>query len=46
MKQTASFPIKEFIELKPKMYFWLVDGSSDHKKQRVWIKNVVATIKS
>ena len=27
--------IKEFVELKPKMYFFLVDGSSGYKKQMV-----------
>ena len=29
--ETAGLPIKEFVRLKSKMYFFLVDGSSKHK---------------
>ena len=36
--------IKEFILLKPKMYSFLVDDSSEHGKAKGVNKNVVATI--
>ena len=32
------------VELKPKMYFFLVDDSCEHKKAKGMNKNVVATI--
>ena len=34
-KETGSVATKEFIELKPKMYSFLVDYSRAHKKQRM-----------
>ena len=40
-KETGSVATKEFIELKPKMYSFLVDYSRAHKKQRMWIKNKI-----
>ena len=36
--------IKEFDELKPKMYSYLVDDNIEHKKAKGVNKNVVATI--
>ena len=36
--------IKEVIGLKPKMYLFLVDDSSEHKKVKGMNKNVVSTI--
>ena len=36
--------IKEFVELKPKMYSFLVDDTSEHKKAKDVNKNVVTTI--
>ena len=36
--------LKEFVGLKPKMYSYLVDGNSKHKKAKSVNKNVVATI--
>ena len=36
--------IKEFDELKPKMYSYLVDDNSEHKKAKGVNKNVVAKI--
>ena len=36
--------VKEFVGLKPKMYSFLVDGSTDHRKAEGVNKNVVASI--
>ena len=36
--KTAGVAIKEFVGLKGKMYSYLVDGNSKHKKQKVWIE--------
>ena len=36
--------IKEFDELKPKMYSYLVDDNSEHKKAKGVNKNIAATI--
>ena len=41
--ETSYTPIKEFVELRPKMYSFLADDSSDHKKTRDVNENVVAT---
>ena len=41
--ETAGVAIKEFIGLKPKMYYFLVDDSSEHKKAKGLNKNVVST---
>ena len=38
---TAGFVMKEFVGLKPEMYFFLVNGSSQHKKAKVVNKTVV-----
>ena len=35
---TGGVAIKKFVGLKPKMYSFLLDDSSEHKKQRVSIK--------
>ena len=42
--ETAGFAIEEFIGLKSKMYSYLVDESSVHKKAKSVNKNVVAVI--
>ena len=42
--ETAGFPIKEFVGLKPKMYSFLVDDSSEHKKAKDVNRNVVGKI--
>ena len=42
--ETAGVAIKEFVGLKPKMYSFLVDDSSEHKKAKGVNKNIVATI--
>ena len=42
--ETAGFPIKEFVGLKPKMYSFLVDDSSEHKKAKDINRNVVGKI--
>ena len=33
--ETAGVAIKEFVVLKPKIYSYLVDDNSEHKKQKV-----------
>ena len=42
--ETAGVAIEEFVRLKPKMYLYLVDDYSDHKKAKGINKNVVVTI--
>ena len=42
--ETASVAIEEFVGLKPKMYSYLVDDNSEHKKTKGVNRNVVATI--
>ena len=42
--ETASVAIEEFFRLKPKVYSYLVDDNSEHKKAKDVNKNVVATI--
>ena len=42
--ETAGVAIEEFIGLKSKMYSYLVDESSVHKKAKSVNKNVVAVI--
>ena len=42
--ETAGFEIEEFIGLKPKMYSYLVNDNSEHKKANGVDRNVVATI--
>ena len=42
MKDEAA-AIKEFVQLKPKMYSFLVDDSSEDKKAKGVNKNVIAT---
>ena len=42
--ETAGVAIEEFVGLKPKMYLYLVDDNSEHKKTKGVNKNVVATI--
>ena len=42
--ETRSVGIEEFVELKPKMYSFLVDDNSERKKAKDVNKNVVARI--
>ena len=42
--ETAGVAIREFVGLKPRMYSFLVDDSSDHRKAKGVKKNVVAKI--
>ena len=42
--ETAGVEIEEFIGLKPKMYSYLVNDNSEHKKANGVDRNVVATI--
>ena len=44
--EAAVVAIEEFVGLKPKMYSFLVDDSSEHKKAEGANKNVVATIRN
>ena len=41
--ETACVANEEFLGLKPKMYSYLVDNKSDHKKAKGVNRNVVAT---
>ena len=43
--ETAGVVIEEFVGLKPKMYSYLVDDNSEHKKGKSVHKNVVVTIR-
>ena len=43
-EETAGVAITEFVELKPKMYSFLVDDSGEHKKAKGVNKNVDAAI--
>ena len=42
--ETAGVAIEEFVGLKPKMYLYLVDDNSKHKKAKGVNKNPVAII--
>ena len=42
--EIAGVTIEEFFGLKPKMYLYLVDDNSDHKKAKGINKNVVAIL--
>ena len=42
--KSAGVMSEEFVGLKPKMYSYLVDDNSEHKKAKGVNKNVVATI--
>ena len=41
--ETAGIAIKEFVELKPKMYSFLVHDNNDNKKAKSVNRHVVAT---
>ena len=36
--ETGEVAIEEFVGLKPKMYSFLVDDKSEHKKEKMWIE--------
>ena len=40
--ETAGVGIKEFVGLNPKMYSFLLDDSSEHKKAKSVNKNLIA----
>ena len=42
--ETGGVAIEEFVGLKPKMYSFLVDDNSEHKKAKGVNRNVVAII--
>ena len=42
--ETGGVAIEEFVGLKPKMYSYLVDDNSEHKKAKGVNRNVVAAI--
>ena len=42
--ETAVVATEEFVRLKPKMYSYLVNDNSEHKKAKVLNRNVVAAI--
>ena len=42
--KTAGVAIKEFVGFKPKIYSYLVDDNSEHKKAKGVNRNVVATV--
>ena len=42
--ETGNEAIKEFVRLKPKVYSFLVDNSSEHKRVKNVSENIVATI--
>ena len=42
--ETGGVAIEEFVGLKPKMYSYFVDNTSEHKKGKCVNRNVVATI--
>ena len=42
--QTAGVAIEEFVRSKRKMYSYLIDDNSDHKKAKGVNRNIVATI--
>ena len=43
--ETGSVVINKFVELKPTMYYFLLDGISEHTKAKGMNKNVAATIR-
>ena len=42
--ETAGVPIEELVRLKPKMYSYLVDDNSEHKKAKDISRNIVTAI--
>ena len=42
--ETGGVGIEEFVAVKPKIYSFLVDNNSEHKKVKGVIRNVVWTI--
>ena len=42
--ETSGVAIKEFVRLKPKMYFFLVEDNSEHKKPKGMNRNFAAKI--
>ena len=43
--ETAGVAIEEFVGLKPKLYSYLVNGNSEHKKIKDVNRNAVGTIR-
>ena len=44
--RSAGVAVEEFVGLRPKMYSYLVDDNSEHKKAKGVNKNVVAAIRN
>ena len=42
--ETAGVTIEKIVGLKPKIYSYLVDDNSEHKKEKGVNRNVVATV--
>ena len=42
--ETDNVAIKKFVRLKPKIYSFLVEDSSEHEKPKGMNKNIVAAI--
>ena len=42
--ETRGVVVKELVGLKPKMYLYLVDDNSEHKKAKGVNRNIVTTI--
>ena len=42
--ETAGVAVEEFVGLKPKLYSFLIDNNSEHKKSKGINKNVVKRI--
>ena len=43
--KTAGVPLEEFVGLKPRIYFFLVDDSTKNKKAKEVKKNAIETIR-
>ena len=43
--KTVGVPLEKFVGLKPRIYSFLVDDSTEHKKAKEVNKNVIATIR-
>ena len=42
--ESRGVAVEEFVGLKPKMYLFLVEDNSEHRKTKGMNRNVVATI--
>ena len=44
--ETRGVVVKELVALKPKMYSYLVDDNSEHKKAKGVNRNIITTIRN